>query len=260
MDEDKLTLEQVLNPGASEPTPDPEPEGAPTPEGTPAPTPTPEGTPAPEAAPEKTQETTKNPMKEVRDRLNAEQKEKSKIVNATQRFIDGKYEFKLRDFRDENGNVDYDALIKAMDDADVNKVAAEKGISPEVQAEIDRIENEKKELAKERMRVAMDRALADLQTSMGLQANDINQFFKDSMALSKNPYTWLSQGGTLSELYYLVYREKITQDAINKAVEEAKVEWESKKAPIPPSSNPAKPSRSNGSLSLDQLLNQAVNK
>lgn len=256
MDDDKLTLAQVLNPGAPEPTPGPGPEETPTPEDNPEGTPT----PSPEATPEKTPEPAKNPMKEVRDRLNAEQKEKSKIVNATQRFIDGKYEFKLRDFRDENGNVDYDALVKAMDDADVNKVAAEKGISPEVQAEIDRIENEKKELAKERMRVAMDRALADLQTSMNLQANDINQFFKDSMSLSKNPYTWLSQGGTLSELYYLVYREKITQDAINKAVEEARTEWEAKKAPIPPSSNPAKPSRTNGSLSLDQLLNQAINK
>lgn len=258
MDDDKLTLAQVLNSAGSEPAPAPDPEDTPTPEETPTPEDAP--TPAPESTPDKTAEPAKNPMKEVRDRLNAEQKEKSKIVNATQRFIDGKYDFKLRDFRDENGNVDYDALIKAMDDADVNKVAAEKGISPEVQAEIDRIENEKKELAKERMRVAMDRALADLQTSMNLQANDINQFFKDSMALSKNPYTWLSQGGTLSELYYLVYRERITQDAINKAVEEAKVEWESKKAPIPPSSNPAKPSRSNGALSLDQLLNQAINK
>lgn len=259
MDDDKLTLAQVLNPGAAPLPSDPEPEGTPAPA---EPAPASEGNPAPEGnpTPDPNPEPAKNPMKEVRDRLNAEQKEKSKIVNATQRFIDGNYEFKLRDFRDENGNVDYDSLIKAMDDADVNKAAAEKGISPEVQAEIDRIENEKKELAKERMRVAMDRALADLQTSMNLQANDINQFFKDSMALSKNPYTWLSQGGTLSELYYLVYRERITQDAINKAVEEAKVEWESKKAPVPPSSNPAKPSRSNGALSLDQLLNQAVNK
>lgn len=255
MDDDKLTLAQVLNPGASEPTPDPEPEGNPAPA-----EPTEPAEPNTNPEPNPNPEPAKNPMKEVRDRLNAEQKEKSKIVNATQRFIDGNYEFKLRDFRDENGNVDYNALIKAMDEADVNKVAAEKGIKPEVQAEIDRIENEKKELAKERMRVAMDRALADLQTSMNLQANDINQFFKDSMALSKNPYTWLSQGGTLSELYYLVYREKITQDAINKAVEEAKTEWESKKAPIPPSSNPAKPSRTNGALSLDQLLNQAINK
>ena len=259
MNNDKLTLDQVLNPGAAaepEVAPEPDVNNPPVPENAPAPASTPEAAPAPEANPEPA----KNPMKEVRDRLNAEQKEKNKIVNATQRFIDGKYDFKLRDFRDDNGNVDYDALIKAMDDADVNKVAAEKGISPEVQAEIDRIENEKRELAKERMRVAMDRALADLQTSMNLQANDINQFFKDSMALSKNPYTWLSQGGTLSELYYLVYREKITQDAISRAVEEARTEWEAKKAPVPPSSNPAKPSRSNGALSLDQLLNQAVNK
>ena len=259
MNNDKLTLDQVLNPGAAaepEVAPEPDVNNPPVPENAPAPASTPEAAPAPEANPEPA----KNPMKEVRDRLNAEQKEKNKIVNATQRFIDGKYDFKLRDFRDDNGNVDYDALIKAMDDADVNKVAAEKGISPEVQAEIDRIENEKRELAKERMRVAMDRALADLQTSMNLQANDINQFFKDSMALSKNPYTWLSQGGTLSELYYLVYREKITQDAISRAVEEARTEWEAKKAPVPPSSNPAKPSRSNGALSLDQLLNQAINK
>jgi hypothetical protein len=161
-------------------------------------------------------------------------------------------------YKTEDGKVDYEAFIKAMDEADLKARSAERGISPEVQAEIERIEREKKELQKDRMRVAMDRALASLQTSRQLSNSDINKFFNDSMALNKNPYTWLAQGGTLDDLYYLVYRETITQAAIDKAVEEAKASW-SNPAVVTPTPNPAAPASTSKDpkISVASLLKQA---
>ena len=209
----------------------------------------------------KQKEKKSNPMKEVRDRLNIEQRAKERMEKTIQRFTDGDYKFKIRDFRTEEGKIDYDALSKAMDDADLKTKAESRGISPEVQAEIERIEREKVELQRERLRVSMDRAIANMQTDMGLKHEDINNFFKDSMALKKNPYQWLAQGGLLSDLYYLVYREKIVKDEVYKAVEEAKAKWEasaSKKAPV---SNPAKPSNktsSTDSIGLEDLLHAAI--
>ena len=200
-----------------------------------------------------------NPMKEVRDRLNVEQKAKERIEKTIQRFTDGDYSFKIRDFKTEDGKVDYDALTKAMDDADLKTKAESRGISPEVQAEIDRIEKEKIELQRERLRVSMDRAIAGLQTDMNLKNEDINNFFKDSMAVKKNPYQWLAQGGTLSDLYYLVYRDNLMKAEVEKAVAEAKAKWEStnKKAPT---SNPAAPAHKTTSdgIALDALLAEAV--
>lgn len=230
-----------------EPTPDP----VPTPE--PEPTPDPESTPEPEKKP--------NPMKEVRDRLNAEQKAKEKIEKAMQRYMDNSYDFNIRDFKTEDNKVDYDAFIAAMDAADNNTKAKTNGVSPEIQIELDRIEKEKQQIQQERLRVAMDRAVANMQTDMNLKSADINNFFKDSVAMSKNPYQWLAQGGTLSDLYYLVYRERILKEEVAKAVEEEKVKWSTQvKTPTP---NPAAPSSSNptySGLSLDQLLSQAVKK
>lgn len=201
-----------------------------------------------------------NPMKEVRDRLNTEQKAKEKIEKTVQRFTDGDYNFKIRDFRTEDGKVDYDALSKAMDDADLKVKAEEKGISPEVQAEIERIEKEKIELQRERLRVSMDRAIANMQTTMNLKNEEINSFFKDSMALKKNPYQWLAQGGTLDDLYYLVYRESLMKSEIDKAVEEAKAKWEASTSKKAPTTNPAAPKEQTKSagLSLDELLNSAI--
>lgn len=218
----------------------------------------------PENKPEekkKQEEKKPNPIKEVRDRLNVEQKAKERIEKAIQRFTDGDYKFRIRDFRTEDGKVDYDALTAAMDDDDLKAKAESRGISPEVQAEIERIEKEKVELQRERLRVSMDRAIAGMQTDMNLKNDDINNFFKDSMALKKNPYQWLAQGGTLHDLYYLVYRERITKDEIAKAVEEAKSKWEASTSKKPPVSNPATPSKSStdpNAMSLEALLQSAI--
>lgn len=254
-------LQQALDPNATDdntedvtPT---EPEATPTePETAPAPEPTP--APAPETKPAEPATPKSNPMKEVRDRLNQEQKAKERIDSAINRFATGDYAFKIKEFKTEDGKVDYDSFIKAMDEADLKARSAERGISPEVQAEIERIEREKKELQKDRMRVAMDRALASLQTSRQLSNADINKFFNDSMALNKNPYTWLAQGGTLDDLYYLVYRESITQSAIDKAVEEAKASW-SNPAVVTPTPNPAAPASTSKDpkITIASLLKQA---
>lgn len=201
-----------------------------------------------------------NPMKEVRDRLNVEQKAKERIEKTIQRFTDGDYKFKIRDFKTEDGKVDYEALSKAMDDADIKVKAESRGVSPEVQAEIERIEKEKIELQRERLRVSMDRAIANMQTDMNLKNEDINNFFKDSMALKKNPYQWLAQGGTLSDLYYLVYRENLMKSEIEKAVAEAKAKWESANTKKPPTSNPASPKQKTQTdgIALDALLSEAI--
>lgn len=215
-----------------------------------------------EPKPETKQPETKkpNPMKEVRDRLAVEQKAKERIERTVQRFTEGAYNFKIRDFKTEDGKIDYDALNEAMDNADLKVKAESKGISPEVQAEIERIEKEKIELQRERLRVSMDRAITNMQTDLGLKNDEIASFFKDSMALQKNPYQWLAQGGTLKDLYYLVYRETLMKNEVAKAVEEAKAKWEAatnKKAPI---SNPATPTTSTNptSVTLEELLKKAI--
>lgn len=258
---DNINLDQMLAEAAGDETPEvetPETEVQPEVE-----TPEVEDTNTPETVKtsEKQPEQKKpNPIKEVRDRLNVEQKAKEKIEKTVQRFTDGDYKFKIRDFRTEEGKVDYDALSAAMDDADLKAKAETRGISPEVQAEIDRIEKEKIELQRERLRVSMDRAIANMQTDMNLKGEDINNFFKDSMALKKNPYQWLAQGGTLNDLYYLVYRERLIKDEVNKAVEEAKTKWEEAKTKKAPTSNPAASTThtSNTTISLDSLLQDAV--
>ena len=205
-------------------------------------------------------ETKKNPMKEVRDRLAVEQKAKEHIERTVQRFTEGDYNFKIRDFKTEDGKIDYDALNEAMDNADLKVKAESKGISPEVQAEIDRIEKEKIELQRERLRVSMDRAITNMQTDLGLKNDEIATFFKDSMTLKKNPYQWLAQGGTLKDLYYLVYRETLMKNEVDKAVEEAKAKWEAttnKKAPV---TNPATTvtDKNATSVTLDELLKSAI--
>ena len=205
-------------------------------------------------------ETKKNPMKEVRDRLAVEQKAKEHIERTVQRFTEGDYNFKIRDFKTEDGKIDYDALNEAMDNADLKVKAESKGISPEVQAEIDRIEKEKIELQRERLRVSMDRAITNMQTDLGLKNDEIATFFKDSMTLKKNPYQWLAQGGTLKDLYYLVYRETLMKNEVDKAIEEAKAKWEAstnKKAPV---TNPATTvtDKNTTSVTLDELLKSAI--
>ena len=221
---------------------------------------TPKQDPQDPADPNKTKKS--NPVKEIRDRLNVEQKAKEKIENAIQRFTEGSYNFKIKDFKTEDGKVDYDALIAAMDKADVTVRAENKGVSPEVQMELERIQQEKLELQKERLRVSMDRALSNMQVDMQLSREDINTFFKDSLALQHNPYQWLAQGGALEDLYYLVYRERITKESVDKAVEEAKAKWDNDHSKKAPASNPASPAvvSSESGLSLNQLLTSAAKK
>lgn len=246
--------------------------GTPAPAG-PAPEVTPEETPAPaepensEPAPAEstpaepeTSEPKKNPMKEVRDKLNKETKEKERIQNAIQRFTDGDYKFKIRDFKTD-GKVDYDALIKAMDDADLNTRANNRGMTPEIQAEIERIEREKQEIQKERLKNAMNRAVANMQTDMNLKSEDVNKFFNDSIAANKNPYQWLAQGGSLEDLYYLIYKENVVNSAVEKAVAEARAKWEAEHNTTPPATNPAAPtSNTKTSVSLSDLLTEAAKK
>lgn len=204
-----------------------------------------------------------NPMKEVRDRLNKEQKVREHMEKTIQRFTEGSYNFKIRDFKTEDGKVDYDALQKAMDEADVKTRAESKGVSPEVQAEIERIEQEKLNLQKEKLRVAMDRELSNLQVDKQLSKEDINKFFKDSLALNRNPYQWLAQGGELDDLYFLIYKDALIKSEVDKAVAEAKAKWEesnSKKSPTPNPATPAQTTHNPDGLSLSTLLTNALKK
>lgn len=205
----------------------------------------------------------KNPMKEIRDKLNAEQKLREKIDKSLQRYTEGTYDFKLKDFKTEGNQIDYDSFIKAMDDADLKAKATSKGISPEVQAEIDRINAEKDALEKEKLKVSMTRALTDMQQDLQLNKNDINQFFQDSVKAKKNPYLWLAQGGDLNDLYYIIYKDKLMADHANKAVEEAKLKWSAEaNKPTPPIQNPGTPNPAKtpggaDGVSLAQLLADA---
>ena len=290
---DKISLEQALAQAAGNTLPDPTP--APQPEPTPVPAPEVEPavaeepeekepvaqaaptTEAPKAEAPKTdakpkveakageEEKKPNPMKEVREKYSAEKSTREKIESAIERFTNGDYNFKLKDFN-VDGKVDYDALAKAMDESDIKAKAEKRGISPEVQAEIERIEKEKVELNKQRLQVSMDRALTNLQLNMNVKSSEINTFFKDAMSQKKNPYQWLAQGGDLQDLYILVYRDRLLKEQINTALTEAKTKWEEErtrqtKVPV---ANPAKPaqatSKNTNGPSLQDLLAQAVNK
>ena len=167
-----------------------------------------------------------NPMKDVRDNLKKEKAQNLLVTNTIKKLTAGTYEFGIKDHIGEDGNIDYAGLAKAMEDADVAVVAAGKGISPEVQAEIDKIEKDKVEIQKERLQISMDKALTNLQIDKTLKQGDINNFFKDAMAEKKNPYQWIAQGGTLDDLYSLIYADKIKTDEIATAVAAERVKWE----------------------------------
>jgi hypothetical protein len=207
-----------------------------------------------------------NPMKEVREKYSTEKNAREKIENAITRFTNGDYNFKLKDFN-VDGKVDYDALAAAMDSADTKVKAESKGITPEVQAEIERIEKEKIELNKQKLQVSMDRALTNLQLNMNVKGAEINNFFKDAMSLKKNPYQWLAQGGDLQDLYILVYRDKLLKQEIDNAIGQAKTKWEEelqRKTKVPVA-NPAKPTqatttKNTNGPSLQDLLSQAAGK
>lgn len=214
----------------------------------------------------KKEEQKPNPMKELRDKYNSEKTTREKIDSAIQRFTEGDYDFKLKDFKTEDGKFDYDAFIKAMDDADIKAKAESRGISPEVQAEIERIEKEKVELQKQRLQVAMDKALTNLQLDLKITSADINNFFKDALAANKNPYAWLAQGGSLHDLYNIIYNDRIVQAKIEAAVNAARAKWEEeariqKKVPAPNPAQPTQPQPQNpNGISLEQLLTEAASK
>jgi hypothetical protein len=218
-----------------------------------------------EAKPEEKKDGKVNPMKEIRDKYAAEKAGKEKIEALVQRYTAGSYEFKLKEFMKE-GKMDYDALAAAMDKSDTVVKAEAKGITPEVQEEIQRIEKEKIEIQKQRLQITMDRALTNLQQNMGVKTGEVNNFFKDAMALKKNPYQWLAQGGDLQDLYILVYRDKLLKQQIDNAVGQAKTKWEEEKlrqtkVPVanPAQSSQPKPVNANG-VSLNDLLTEAKNR
>lgn len=174
--------------------------------------------------------TKSNPVKDLRDQLTLNKNLVEKIDNTIQRLTDGDYEFKLKDFRDDKGKIDYDALIEAMDKEDVQRQATNKGVSPEVQAEINRIQQEKVEIQKQRLQIAMDKALISLRMEHSLKPEDVNKFFADAVASQRNPYQWIAQGGNLQDLYLILNRDAIMKAEITKAVEEERAKWEKDRA------------------------------
>lgn len=280
MADKKISLEEALTQAAGGPAPEPQ-ETPEAPEVEAAETPAEETTEAPvesegstektvevkpvEAKPAEEGEKKPNPMKEVREKYTTEKQMREKIEGAITRFTNGDYSFKIKDFN-VDGKVDYDALTKAMDEADTKVKAESRGITPEVQAEIDRIEKEKIELNKQRLQVSMDRALTNLQINMNIKNSEINNFFKDAMAQKKNPYQWLAQGGDLQDLYILVYRDRLLKEQINAALEKerAKLQEESSRQAKVPVANPAKPAQpkttNTTGPSLQDLLAQAAKK
>jgi hypothetical protein len=269
---DKISLEQALTQAAGgEPTTQPEPEVVEAPvteevegEGS-------AGVTAPvetsvEAKLVEEGEKKVNPIKEVREKYTNEKQMREKIEGAVTRFTNGDYSFKLKDFN-VDGKIDYDALGKAMDEADTKAKAQTRGVTPEVQAEIERIEKEKIELNKQRLQVSMDRALTNLQQNMGVKSAEVNNFFKDAMAQKKNPYQWLAQGGDLQDLYILVYRDRLLKQEIDTAINSAKTKWQEEQTRQTkiPAANPAKPAQvkttaTSSGPSLQDLLTQAAKK
>lgn len=209
-----------------------------------------------------------NPIRDLRNNYNTVKSEKEMIDNTIKRLGSGKYDIKLADFLTEEGAVDYAAMSEAMDAADTAVRAEERGVTPEIQAELERIEKEKIEIQKERLQVQMQRSLNGLQIKHTLSSKDVNVFFKDSLDLGKNPYNWLAQGGDIEDLYDLVYKDRIQQDAITAAVAAARAEWEEemRRAGRVPTPNPAGTNQQTGTggnkdgLSLDDLLTEAASK
>ena len=93
---------------------------------------------------EPAKETKANPMAELRKAAESNKKEKEKLEGILNRFTEGDYDFRLKDFKNEQGKVDYDALAAAMDEVEVKKRAETRGLTPEMQAEIERYEKGKK--------------------------------------------------------------------------------------------------------------------
>jgi hypothetical protein len=212
-----------------------------------------------------TKETKANPMKEVRDKYQNEKGARERLTNIINQYSKGDYDFKLKDFTNEDG-LDYASLQEAMENADRKVKADTKGITPEVQAELERIDKEKLEIQKQKLQISMDRALTNMQLELGIKSADVNNFFKDAMASKKNPYQWLAQGGTLMDLYNIVYADKIVERRIKDAIEKERTTWEAdaakRKTPIP---NPAKTTAPGTAeykdgVSMEELLAEAASR
>jgi hypothetical protein len=218
-----------------------------------------------EVKPEEKKDAKGNPIKEIRDKYSAEKAAKEKLEGLVQRYTSGSYDFKLKEFMKE-GKMDYDALAAAMNTSDTKVKAEARGITPEVQAEIDRIERDKVEIQKQRLQITMDRALTNLQQNMNVKSAEVNNFFKDAMSVKKNPYQWLAQGGDLQDLYILVYRDKLLKQQIDTAVNQAKGKWEEErlrqtKVPVANPAQSAQPKAVNANgVSLNDLLTEAANR
>lgn len=218
--------------------------------------------PEPKPEPKKEDKQKSNPMKEVRDKYNQAESARKKMESTMDRFYNGDYKFNPKDFRTEDGKIDYDKLAEAMDEADNESKAKSNNITPEIQKELDRIEKEKVEMRKQQLQVAMDRELASMQIEMGLKKAEINQFFSDALQQKRNPYQWLAQGGNIQDLYYIIYREKLIKAQVDKAVSEERAKWDNPNRGRTPAPNPAKPksaepTRDPNGLSLDDLLKAA---
>lgn len=209
-----------------------------------------------------------NPMKELRDKANAATRAQEKIEGAITRLSGGDYDLRLKDFKTEDGKVDYDALIAAMDEVDVKKRAEGRGISPELQAEIEKYEREKKEVEIAKARVQMDRQLNNFQMEQKLSPEDLNTFISDTMKIGINPLSIAALDRTakgtmaLKMLYKAVYSDRIIQEAVTKALEEAETKRQADATAQKgqPKANPGAPNTSKTSeggskgMALDEFL------
>ena len=211
---------------------------------------------------------TPNPIKEVRDQLKIAKDAKELVTKTMNKFATGTYtDIKLVDHMLEDGTgIDYKSLSTAMETVDVATRATTSGLTPEVQAAVEQVEKDKIEIQKQRLQIDMDKALTNLQIDKTLKQADINNFFKDAMQTERNPYLWIAQGGSLGDLYNIIYADKIKQTEITAAVAAAKAEWDAAaaaagKAPLP---NPGIPVPGAGvnkdGMSMKDMLAEAAKK
>ena len=84
------------------------------------------------------------------------------------------------------------------------------------------------------------------------------------MTLKKNPYQWLAQGGSLQDLYYLIYKDTMVKKQVDMAVATARAKWEDemRRQSKIPAANPAKPTQTTGvnptGISMEALLEEAA--
>lgn len=209
-----------------------------------------------------------NPIASLRKAKELAEKEKNKIEAVLNRLTEGDYSFKLKDFKNDQGKIDYDKLSAEMDAADVKKRAETRGLTPEMQAEIEKYEQEKKAIEREKLRIDMDRKLNSFQAEMNMTAEQLNLFISEAAKLGINPLSIAALDKTskgtvaLKYLHTAINHEKLVKAAVDKAVAEARAKWEADLAATAnqPKGNPAKPNASQTNqpdakgLALDEFL------